>query len=271
MECDCTRSIESHVFDYTDPRLDVPFGDEESADTLRKRVEEYVARKYICMDGCYDRSMCVDVECRRAHFGDAPLRDEGTVRAFRRVYLEKEGARMQQCLSTSCYNGLLCPFLHYRDEPMEIQVLEKRLKEEYEATVVPLHTSVEPLDMRPFGLDVFYVPGIANPLIPYIRKGHSATTLSKEDKKAILESGDLESLKQNLEHFIGPSAEHIDDGEEDQLTALSFASNRGNLMVVKLLIHCGCDINSTNILRWIDDRSDLQKLYAWSAQENLYV
>ena len=112
-ECDCNCSIQPHI-GYDDPRLDVPFGD--NADSLRKNLLEYVARKHICMYGCYDGSRCKDTDCKRAHCGDPALLDEDTVRVFRRVYLEKQRSNMKKCRNGSAHNILLCPYFHFPED-----------------------------------------------------------------------------------------------------------------------------------------------------------
>lgn len=111
--CDCDCSIQPHI-GYDDPRLDVPFGD--NADNLRKNLLEYVARKHICMYGCYDGSRCKETDCKRAHCGDRALLDEDTVRVFRRVYLEKQRSNMKKCRDGSAHNILLCPYFHFPED-----------------------------------------------------------------------------------------------------------------------------------------------------------
>jgi len=111
--CECNCSIEPHI-GYDDPRLDVPLGD--NADSLRKSYVEYVARKYICIYGCYDTSRCTDTDCKRAHCGHPALLDEDTARAFRKVYLEKKCSKMKKCNNGSAHNSLLCPYFHFPDD-----------------------------------------------------------------------------------------------------------------------------------------------------------
>ena len=112
-ECDCDSSIQPHI-GYDDPRLDMAIGDR--TDTLRERFMDYLARRYICTYGCYDRSRCTSEECNRQHCGDPLLLHEGTARAFRRVYLEKYGARMKACRIANVHDSLYCQYFHIPED-----------------------------------------------------------------------------------------------------------------------------------------------------------
>jgi hypothetical protein len=136
--CECNCSIEPHI-GYDDPRLDVPLGD--NADSLRKSYVEYVARKYICIYGCYDTSRCTDTDCKRAHCGHPALLDEDTARAFRKVYLEKKGSKMKKCSNGSAHNSLLCPYFHFPEDANETPPLRNSLRTSTTITTISSSSS----------------------------------------------------------------------------------------------------------------------------------